>query len=104
MPCSQCGGPLPAAARFCPTCAAPVAEIGPGEERKVATVLFADLASSTELGGSLARAGTYLEPFALRALGTVRDDPGLLARATACFPTLGLRGHCEGAPARAPAS
>ncbi len=53
MTCTQCGGPLPAAARFCPTCAAPIAETGPGEERKVATVLFADLASSTELGGSL---------------------------------------------------
>lgn len=53
MTCSQCGGPLPVAARFCPTCAAPVAETGPGEERKVATVLFADLAGSTELGGSL---------------------------------------------------
>src|SRR5690349_21946410 len=49
--CSQCGTELPSAARFCPTCAAPV-ERPPetSEERKVATVLFADLVGSTALG------------------------------------------------------
>ncbi len=84
MTCTQCGGPLPAAARFCPTCAAPIAETGPGEERKVATVLFADLASSTELGGSLdperARAllGSVFDAMAAEiatAGGTVRRPP-----------------------------
>jgi class 3 adenylate cyclase/tetratricopeptide (TPR) repeat protein len=51
--CTQCGAPLPEAARFCPSCAAPVAH-GPAaaEERKLATVLFADLVGSTALGGS----------------------------------------------------
>jgi class 3 adenylate cyclase/tetratricopeptide (TPR) repeat protein len=47
--CVACGALLPAGARFCPACAAPV-EAPPSEERKLATVLFADLVGSTELG------------------------------------------------------
>jgi class 3 adenylate cyclase len=51
--CTRCGATLPESARFCPSCAAPVTERPqPAEERKVATVLFADLVGSTELGGS----------------------------------------------------
>ncbi len=43
---------LPEAARFCPACAAPV-EAKPDErERKLATIVFADLVGSTALGGS----------------------------------------------------
>src|SRR5262249_7938149 len=39
--------------KFCPSCAAPVpSRLEPAEERKVATVLFADLVGSTELGAS----------------------------------------------------
>jgi class 3 adenylate cyclase len=41
---------LPPDARFCPACAAPVEARAPTEERKLATVLFADLVGSTELG------------------------------------------------------
>ncbi|HMN98038.1 MAG TPA: adenylate/guanylate cyclase domain-containing protein [Miltoncostaeaceae bacterium] len=49
-PCAACGQPLPPAARFCPQCAAPVEAAGSRpEERKVATVLFADLVGSTAL-------------------------------------------------------
>ena len=48
--CAQCGAELPADARFCPSCAAPVERSSePAEERKVATVLFADLVGSTAL-------------------------------------------------------
>jgi len=50
--CASCGTELPAEARFCPGCGAP-AEAPPvsaAEERKLATVLFADLVGSTELG------------------------------------------------------
>src|SRR5438477_10077914 len=50
--CAACGAALPEAARFCPTCSAP-AEAKPDEsERKLATVVFADLVGSTELGAS----------------------------------------------------
>jgi class 3 adenylate cyclase len=50
--CAQCGAELPEGARFCPACAAPVEPSPAVEERKLATVLFADLVGSTELGGS----------------------------------------------------
>jgi class 3 adenylate cyclase len=51
--CANCGATLPAGARFCPSCATPAErEPEPSEERKLATVLFADLVGSTELGGS----------------------------------------------------
>src|SRR5438477_6963360 len=50
--CAACGAALPEAARFCPTCSAP-AEASPDErERKLATIVFADLVGSTELGAS----------------------------------------------------
>jgi class 3 adenylate cyclase len=51
--CATCGAPVPEAARFCPTCAAPVGTGPDQSERKLATVVFADLVGSTELGGSL---------------------------------------------------
>ncbi len=65
--CDWCGNPLPAGARFCPTCGAPVGplEADTGElavavagqsgitERKVVTVLFADVVRSTELAAML---------------------------------------------------
>lgn len=50
--CDRCGHPLPPDARFCPNCGAPVA-VAATDERKVVTVLFADLASSTELAARL---------------------------------------------------
>ena len=45
--------------------------------------------------------GTYLEPFALRALGIVREDASLLERAAERFEALGLDWHAartRGAP------
>src|SRR5438552_6257622 len=51
--CRQCAAPLPEGARFCPVCAAPVQREPATRERKLATVLFADLVGSTALGGSL---------------------------------------------------
>jgi class 3 adenylate cyclase/tetratricopeptide (TPR) repeat protein len=50
--CAACGAALPEAARFCPTCAAPVEAHPDQGERKLATFIFADLVGSTELGGS----------------------------------------------------
>jgi len=50
--CAQCGEVVPDRARFCPACAAPLGAVAPHEERKIATVLFADLVGSTELAGA----------------------------------------------------
>ncbi|HET6770899.1 MAG TPA: tetratricopeptide repeat protein [Actinomycetota bacterium] len=50
--CSRCGAALPADARFCPNCGTPTPLEG-GEERKIVTVLFADLAGSTSLASHL---------------------------------------------------
>ncbi|MDX6594362.1 MAG: hypothetical protein QOJ13_3558 [Gaiellales bacterium] len=49
MTCPACGGAVPEGARFCPSCGRPLALVGGADERKLATVLFADLAGSTEL-------------------------------------------------------
>jgi class 3 adenylate cyclase len=51
--CAHCSALLPDGARFCPTCAAPVEPEPAARERKLASVLFADLVGSTKLGGSL---------------------------------------------------
>jgi len=50
--CGACGSAVPEAARFCPTCAAPLDETREGSERKLATLIFADLVGSTALAGS----------------------------------------------------
>ena len=60
--CPSCGHALPEGAKFCLECGAPVAPApAPREQRKTVTVLFCDVAGSTELGEST-------DPEALRAL------------------------------------
>jgi len=39
--------------------------------------------------------GIYLEPFALRSLGTVREDELLIERAVDRFRAMGLEWHAE---------
>src|SRR5215213_728236 len=56
--CPSCSAAMPAAARFCGACGADldsstVADPPLAEERKVVTVVFADLTASTELATSL---------------------------------------------------
>jgi class 3 adenylate cyclase len=52
--CARCGEPLPARARFCPACAAPVErDDEEAASRRVVTVFFSDVAGSTELGERL---------------------------------------------------
>jgi hypothetical protein len=46
--------------------------------------------------------GTYLEPFALRALGIARGDPALVARAKERFEAMGLDWHAAQTPEPAP--
>ncbi|HVS48783.1 MAG TPA: adenylate/guanylate cyclase domain-containing protein [Candidatus Dormibacteraeota bacterium] len=53
MTCSVCGRPLPNGARFCPNCGAAVGPLVGTEERKVVTVLFADIVDSTGHGRRL---------------------------------------------------
>jgi class 3 adenylate cyclase/tetratricopeptide (TPR) repeat protein len=50
--CSRCGADLPVEARFCPRCGAS-AEVPVSAERRVVTVVFADLADSTALSSEL---------------------------------------------------
>jgi class 3 adenylate cyclase/Arc/MetJ family transcription regulator len=51
--CPKCGQSAPAPALFCPGCGTAISEPTPlGEERKLATVLFADLVGSTALADS----------------------------------------------------
>ena len=51
-PCPRCGQTLPVGANFCPNCGAP-AGVPAASERRVVTVVFADLAGSTELAATL---------------------------------------------------
>jgi class 3 adenylate cyclase/tetratricopeptide (TPR) repeat protein len=53
MTCEFCDHELPEGARFCPNCGSPVASTIGTEERKVVTVLFADLVDSTGLAQRL---------------------------------------------------
>src|SRR5260370_26774164 len=48
-----CGRPLPPGARFCPSCGASVGGLLGTEERKMVTVLFADIVDSTALARRL---------------------------------------------------
>jgi class 3 adenylate cyclase len=75
--CSACGSAVPEGARFCPACGRPLAaDTAGGEERKLATVLFADMAGSTELA-------MRLDAEHLRAL--LADVYGELSQAAAAF-------------------
>ena len=58
--CPTCGAPVAVGARFCASCGTPLVEAVP-EERKLATILFADVIGSTDLG-------EQLDPERLRAL------------------------------------
>ncbi|MBA3604487.1 MAG: AAA family ATPase [Acidimicrobiia bacterium] len=52
--CAQCGRPVPVGARFCPSCGGAVASpLTALEERRVVTVLFADLVGYTALAEHL---------------------------------------------------
>jgi class 3 adenylate cyclase/tetratricopeptide (TPR) repeat protein len=50
--CETCGSPLPPDARFCPRCGTPVG-VPTTQERKLVTVVFADLAGSTGIASQL---------------------------------------------------
>ena len=51
--CAACGAELPDGARFCPACGAPNDSSEREAERRLVTILFADITDSTPLGESL---------------------------------------------------
>jgi class 3 adenylate cyclase/tetratricopeptide (TPR) repeat protein len=51
-PCPRCGRPLPLGAHFCPNCGAPVA-VPAASERRLVSVVFVDMTSSTELAAQV---------------------------------------------------
>jgi hypothetical protein len=58
-----------------------------------ASAWLRDVERVEEQASGLTQAGAYLEPFALRALGIVRGDEAMLARAGERFAALGLGWH-----------
>ena len=52
LTCPRCGSPLPPGARFCPRCGQPLA-IPTTEERRMVTIMFADIVGSTGLSAAL---------------------------------------------------
>ena len=67
-----------------------IAELG---ARLDALVLIGDRDRLEAEGTLLLKRGTYLEPFALRAIGIARADYRLLAEADSVFAALGLEWH-----------
>jgi class 3 adenylate cyclase len=61
--CAACGEEAPDGARFCPACGAPLATAARPESRRRVTILFSDLAGSTQLG-------ERLDPETLRGIMT----------------------------------
>jgi class 3 adenylate cyclase len=54
--CPTCGAEVPDGARFCPACGSALGAlepVPPGQERRLVTILFADVTSSTSLGERL---------------------------------------------------
>ena len=57
--------------------------------------VFAIVGSAADIEGAFAPSGSYVEPFANRALGVARGDEALLAVADRRFRALGLDWHAD---------
>ena len=80
--CMSCGAAVPAGARFCPNCGATTSDEGPREERKLATVLFADLVGSTAFADSqdAERTRAVLNRFYDAMSGEIADAGGTVEK------------------------
>src|SRR3954465_10440347 len=101
--CLACGSPVPEGARFCASCGGPVAPDQDDRERKLATVIFADLVGSTRMadGQDPERTRVMLERFydamaseIERAGGTVEKFAGEAVMAAFGAPAA-LEDHAE---------
>jgi class 3 adenylate cyclase len=79
--CEQCGADAAEDARFCAACGAPL-RIEAGAERKVATMVFADLVGSTEMasGSDPEEIRRRLDPFFELARASLREHGGTLEK------------------------
>src|SRR5688572_15136139 len=75
--CAGCGEVMRDGSRYCASCGAPLAS-PPGSERKLATIVFADLVGSTTLvaGRDPEDARTTLAPFIELARSTFEEHGG----------------------------
>jgi len=95
--CAQCGASMAGDARFCPSCGAPLESLA-GAERKLATMLFADLVGSTELAAHLdpEELRGRLAPFFEAARSTLEEHGGTVEKyvGDAVMAVFGVpRGH-----------
>src|SRR6266545_234081 len=95
--CARCGGPVGEDARFCPSCGASL-ESAAGAERKLATLVFADLVGSTELAANLdpEEVRARLAPFFETARSTLEEHGGTVEKyvGDAVMAVFGVpRGH-----------
>ena len=106
--CAQCGAELPEGARFCPACGPPVESVPSapaGTERKVVTVLFADLEGSTGLGERLdpERLGELLDAYFAAMREEIEAEGGTVEKfiGDAVMAAFGVPSAHEDDPARA---
>ena len=101
--CPRCGTDVPPGGRFCPACGVPLVAGRSTEERKLATVLFADLVGSTAIAASQdpERTRALLDRFYRamaeeieRAGGTIEKFAGDAVMAVFGVPTA-LEDHAE---------
>jgi class 3 adenylate cyclase len=79
--CPRCGAPATDEARFCASCGAPLESLA-GAERKLATMVFADLVGSTQLASSLdpEELRSRLAPFFAVARATLEEHGGTVEK------------------------
>src|SRR3954447_20240377 len=79
--CARCGASAGDDARFCPSCGSPLGELA-GAERKLATMVFADLVGSTEMASDLdpEELRGRLAPFFEVARSTLEEHGGTVEK------------------------